>query len=530
MTSRIRASLLTTVFALCLVAGPMAVSQQPPAETDETAAPLNLPGTHSANSDQLILSWPADNSQLRAFSFKHSLWSTLDIEPTESLKPVVVDDVAVVRIGDEVAAFSAVTGQWKRLKLRPESDPKISAKGQVAFVVDADHIYTFSATNGNWSSPTDPNYTQRLPAATAFRGTGQKFQEYPVPHSFNVASPADPGVVVNSGVRKAEEASLQLARQLRDQEKISNNDRSKLQQAVAQAFDERLAAQEAQLEPLRQKLKRIESTLQTRRENRSNIIEHRMNELLNPDIRWEQLRPEPRLSNSTGLNGAAMSPGGVGFPALAVSPPALPGAPVVDAAIGLSAPPHLPAASVDQNPQPTPSNSSADAIVDRLRNHAAAMSRLARQTDQLKSQLEEEATRSESKHAAAPLLAQLEVQQQELVRLRDQDIERLKSEQTLLELELRAAKLNQERASAEAARIADLSKRNLIGAKDAMEGRVGAELAAIEVQKVQTRIDQLRKLLQRIQDLEPESVDVSADNFGNDITIENVATPEEAKN
>lgn len=530
MTFRIRASLLTTIFSLCLVTGPMAMSQQPPAETDETVAPLNLPGTNSANSDQLILSWPADNSQLRAFSFKHSLWSTLDIEPTESLNPVVVDDVAVVRIGDEVAAFSAVTGQWKRLKLRPESDPKISAKGQVAFVVDADHIYTFSATNGNWTSPTDPNYTQRLPAATAFRGAGQKFQAYPVPHSFNAASPAGPGVVANSGVRKAEEASLQLAKQLRDQKKINDNDRSKLQQAVAQAFDERLAAQEAQLEPLRQKLKRIESTLQTRRENRSKIIEHRMNELLNPNIHWDQTNS--RQSQQSPPLASVAAAGG------------LPTQPSLNSPIGLPGPPHLPMASGLSPAAGTPGGTSQApdttgdpqqwsqgiTMLNELAHRRTTAKSMAAELEALLARANAAGDQSGERKRLDPLIARLA---DELPQSKEQwasEVDRLQSELSLLDLELRAAKLNQERASAEAARIADLSKRSLISAKDAMEGRVGAELAAIEVQKVQTRIDQLRKLLQRIQDLEPESVDVSADNFVNDITFENVATPEEAKN
>lgn len=90
--------------------------------------------------------------------------------------------------------------------------------------------------------------------------------------------------------------------------------RGRLREAVREAFAARQELQRGELDALRERLSRIERQLQMREQLRDKIVERRVDELLNPDLRWDERARAP----STAVTSAA----GAEPPAPARVPPA----------------------------------------------------------------------------------------------------------------------------------------------------------------------------------------------------------------
>ncbi len=77
---------------------------------------------------------------------------------------------------------------------------------------------------------------------------------------------------------------------------IDDASRAHLRDQVSRAFDARQELQEAELNALRQRLTRIDQQITARQSNRDTIIDRRVEELLNPHLRWEESASDESLA------------------------------------------------------------------------------------------------------------------------------------------------------------------------------------------------------------------------------------------
>ncbi len=116
-------------------------------------------GMHrQVSSNDVIITWPENNDELRGFSSSLGEWETLPIEKQEEVIPMVGSTVAAVRVGNSMAAYSSVKGWWDVLRLSPGSSAHPIMSSDLVTVEDNEHLYTFSSAKGRWTSPTDPEY------------------------------------------------------------------------------------------------------------------------------------------------------------------------------------------------------------------------------------------------------------------------------------------------------------------------------------------------------------------------------------
>ena len=116
----------------------------------------------------VMISWSKNNDELRGFSQKTGEWARLKIKNQTAIVPMVLVDVAVVRVGDTMAAYSGVTGSWDVLKLSEGSKAFPNIGANVVQTTDNDRLYTFAAATGKWTSPDDANF--RRSSRSACRG------------------------------------------------------------------------------------------------------------------------------------------------------------------------------------------------------------------------------------------------------------------------------------------------------------------------------------------------------------------------
>ena len=81
----------------------------------------------------------------------------------------------------------------------------------------------------------------------------------------------------------------------------SANPPRRLRETVVAAFEARQELQRIELAQLRQRLARIEENIETRQRIKDAIVEHRVKELLEPDLRWAQ----PGEEGATPVNSSA---------------------------------------------------------------------------------------------------------------------------------------------------------------------------------------------------------------------------------
>ena len=132
---------------------------------------------------------------------------------------------------------------------------------------------------------------------------------------------------IRSTAEAAETNSIRTAEQIRNQLKETKDPAQQeelqlqLRSLVVTAFTERQSLQKSELVLLRNRLKRIEAQIQAREALRERIIDHRVDELLDPSLQWNI--PQVR---GDGLTGGTSKPSSLGGPAglqQTVSPQAL---------------------------------------------------------------------------------------------------------------------------------------------------------------------------------------------------------------
>lgn len=111
----------------------------------------------------------------------------------------------------------------------------------------------------------------------------------------------------------------------------TKGDRVALREEIARQLESHLQAQRAELEALKTKLRNLETSLASREKNRDRIIDRRVEELLDPNVKWES------LTRTATPWVAGPGPGvAIGMP----GPPFLPAAPSAPGTAGGSQFPH----------------------------------------------------------------------------------------------------------------------------------------------------------------------------------------------
>lgn len=288
----------------------------------------------------VIITWSEHNDELRGFSNTLGEWETLKIDKQDSIIPLVATDVSAVRVADSIAAFSSVKGWWDVIPLSKDSAAQPTVSNDLVQIEDNGHLYTFANAKGRWTSPTDPElqpavaeikgtpksmvlaegpfikWLDSLPRYKArgirvqFSGSGfakihtdrqstleeaklkvnelLRSNEITVEEG-NVESPSEievrPDIESRIARLRSELQTLDVSLQA-DSEKIDPNSPKKdaekqaLQTRVEQAFDARQELQRLEAQRMRLKLQTIEANLDTREKNREDIIQQRVNELL----------------------------------------------------------------------------------------------------------------------------------------------------------------------------------------------------------------------------------------------------------
>lgn len=260
----------------------------------------------------IMISWSKDNDELRGFSQKSGEWTNLKIEPQEAIEPILIADVAAVRVGDKMAAYSGTTGTWDVLQLSAGSKAAATVSRNMVQTTDNDYLYTFAASKGKWTSPNDPKF--RPSRRSGYGG------EYGAPGIPGGMSPMSgfgaPGIDMmnnDSKARRFDQTALNLARQFRGKGLDDPEARAQLSQAVENAFDQRQAHQKAEAKRLQEKLKQIQDAIDNREALRERIIQRRVDELLDPNVDWDSL-------SSSSASGATFGGTPIGLP----GPPQLP--------------------------------------------------------------------------------------------------------------------------------------------------------------------------------------------------------------
>lgn len=249
----------------------------------------------------IMISWSKDNDELRGFSQKSGEWTNLKIEPQEAIDPVLMGDVAAVRVGDTMAAYSGTTGTWDVLKLSEGSKAYAVLGMNVVQTTDNDYLYTFAASKGKWTSPNDPKFRP-----SNWPGFENDYGTTSVPGGMSPMSGfGAPGIDMmdnDSKAKRFDQTALNLARQFRGKGLDDPEARTQLSQAVENAFDQRQAHQKAEAKRLQEKLKQIQDAIQRREALRERIIQRRVDELLDPNVNWDSLSSSP-AGTPIGLSG-----------------------------------------------------------------------------------------------------------------------------------------------------------------------------------------------------------------------------------
>jgi hypothetical protein len=142
--------------------------------------------------------------------------------------------------------------------------------------------------------------------------------------------PAMPNPLAASRLQQYRDSDRQASRIAADMRKSHQgapgapfaNAPNPLRQAVETAFEARQQLQRAQVAELRQRLARIEENIEARQRTKDAIVEHRVKELLDPNLQWQQEGdPLPGPGTPAGVTHAPGGPAG-NWPALAPSPDA----------------------------------------------------------------------------------------------------------------------------------------------------------------------------------------------------------------
>lgn len=137
-----------------------------------------IPGRKWVAGSKVIVALSDDGKQVFAYSERHPLWSSQELEPLEGILavPVVGDDLAAVRHGHYCYAYSTTLGTWDVLKL-PAGELAVPQVGDAVSVHSASRgDFVFKNSWGKWFSADEIKAGRVAEYLLAQRQTGEPDQ------------------------------------------------------------------------------------------------------------------------------------------------------------------------------------------------------------------------------------------------------------------------------------------------------------------------------------------------------------------
>lgn len=522
------------------------------------------------------MAWSAERDTLRGFSFSTGEWSSLKIAKQESIRPLVGGTVAAIQMSNGVAAYSAETGTWDVLKVAAGPKAPISVGRKLVEVVHNGHLYNFAAAKGKWTS-TDPAFNPEvrvimirkaevdgvvasirtlMPSDSIRISTTPGSQLVTVaasPEELNqveelirtldnqtapgsLSSGAANGTLFDqiqgeppeataakNAYRLAEQKTLEIATAIRDS---GTNDKSKhaeLRDQVAALFDARQRIQEQQLKPLKAKLEQIEKTLTARKQNRTRIIDRRVEELIDPNLDWDTIagNTSSRSNANTALGSSAVTSKAPSADSVvgSASGTALP---ATGTPLGLPGPPHLPLKSFAQRERPQLTSAQ---ILESLQKKRQELYDTMKKVEKSKKEMAEfeaflKDVEAESGSfnlvnsrltSTRDFLASSDAQIRQLKAAWNHDWNQYQATLQSLRLDLQAAKIKLAKEESDLERKTSLSKRGLISSSDLDASRFAAELAQLEVQRATDQVALFESIQTEQKELNPSEFESSVE-------------------
>lgn len=264
----------------------------PAAETTKA-----LPEPRYVASEDLMVSWSENGDAVWGFSKRLGIWGKQVIDPPakEPLLPVVGGSVACVQVGRRFYGYSSEVGWWNPLELPADKDlaeaVPVVEKDLVLLTV-GDSIYTFASSTGCWSSRDG-----------SIGELGENVPDTPP------STPADI-VELRADYSRFEQEAAGLVKMLNDhpgRNQVTDVDagfRTNLTKVVRRAFEARQQLQRVELAAFRLRLDALQERIDDRERRQDEIVKRRVEELLDPNLKWEPAVDEPEAGDSAEMGGA----------------------------------------------------------------------------------------------------------------------------------------------------------------------------------------------------------------------------------
>lgn len=258
-------------------------------------------------------------SSYYGFSGIAGRWDVLRLPENHTPPPVLDDAFARVHDGDDLHTFAASTGRWsspKNARSAAESEPienpikvfqlrnaKAAAAERVIRELLGDRLASMAVDERtNSLIISSPRRATRADADQLLAIVNALLMKLDEPGEGTTTSSttpaAHPAIPDLKGRYTAQdEAAAAIAREIRDLRSAPEAHKlrieeltQKLRRAVADAFGARQQLQQAEAAQLQERIASIRKDLQTRQKLSDQIIDRRVQDLLNPDLQWDSRR------------------------------------------------------------------------------------------------------------------------------------------------------------------------------------------------------------------------------------------------
>ncbi len=275
-----------------------AVAGGMPPSSPVGTAPGMMPGEPTSRfmeHGDVMVSWSEQGDAVWGYGKSLGRWTKQEIQPAakEGLSVTCSGKIAFFQVGRCFYGYSGRTGKWDKLTLpeEPKHAPASVHDDTIVLNVE-DNIYTFADATSRWSSRdgsiVDPPETRPDDFARS------------VPEFARLRASYD-------------QAERQLAYILSKREDTPDDSRSSgvfpalkhdVTVAVQHTFEARQGLQRAELAAFRQRLDAIEKQIDDRDRMQAEIVERRVEELLNPNLKWDPPADEAEAHDSAEMSGA----------------------------------------------------------------------------------------------------------------------------------------------------------------------------------------------------------------------------------
>ncbi len=231
-------------------------------QSPEIRPPAPIPTPYYANPQVNVPS-------IRKFTFKHA-------KAADVLK--ILQQLAGQT--DHIGLKIAVDERTNSLVFQPDDDRQTREFEETCALLDTETPSSSVSTNG---------------VSIAVPALGPK----PLTFDFSIGIASDNSIeTLKKRYNELEQQTHQLADKLKQSTALSESDRRELQAAVRQSFEARQAMQRAELADLAQRMKSMQQSIDMRDKLADKVVQRRVEDLLNPDLKWDMTRTSTESTRS----------------------------------------------------------------------------------------------------------------------------------------------------------------------------------------------------------------------------------------